>query len=385
MYFTKNDKNANFLLSLPLFNLKKNLTPEHKYNLWLKCLAHLGNPQESLQVIQVVGTNGKGSTSMYLQWFLQEHYAKIGTFTSPATITFYDRIQINNIPITAKKVSTYLKVIKPLIEEYCLNFFSVWTLIAVMYFKENQVNIAIFEAGIGGRIDSTNIFFQNQLAVILTSVSLDHQNILGDTIEKIMLEKLAIIQPVSKLFVITDLIKYQSLVTKYSNDFKFVKKLKLPNNIAQYQSGNLALSFAVAQYLTPIKKINFQRLPSNIIFGRFSKISTKPIIILDGAHNPEAIKVLIAEVKKIKTNFTVLAGFSKNKNIIEMQKLLNKNFTDIHYLNFNFSRSHIFNNQLDYRSILIKNINLQKPLLITGSLYFINEVYLWLKQQKYVK
>ncbi len=381
MKIENNDQNAKFILAVPMFVHQDNSTPEQKYNLWLECLNHFDNPQKKLKVIQVIGTNGKGSTTMYLNWLLQKTYAKVATFTSPATLFFYDRIQINNQMISAEEFGKYLAFIKPVINKYKLNFFKIWTLIALLYFKDNNVNIAIFEAGIGGRIDATNIFFNNQLAVILTSVSLDHQHLLGDTITKIMTEKLAIVHRQNNLFISQKLVKYQPIIKRFSSGFSFVNKVKLPFNIISYQEYNFGLALAVTKAITNNQKINYQDVPQEIIFGRCTTIYNNPQIIIDGAHNIEAITEISNYASTLNKQFNVLAGFSQGKAISTMQKLLNKNFKKVTYVNFAFDKSHVFNNTINYKTEIIKAIKNKTPLLITGSLYFINEVYHWMQEQ----
>ncbi len=381
MKINENDDNAKFILSIPMFISNDSTSPENKYNLWLECLKYFGDPQKKIKVIQVVGTNGKGSTTMYLNWILKKYYAKVATFTSPATMFFYDRIQINNKMISSIKFGQYLEIIKPFINKFKLNFFKIWTLIALFYFRDNNINIAIFEAGIGGRIDATNIFFNTQLAVILTSVSLDHQQLLGNTVEKIMEEKLGIIHRKNNLFVSEKLNKYQTIINSFCDNFELVNKVKLPFKTIPYQENNFALALAAAKVITNQKIINYQDLPKEIIFGRFSQIHNNPKVIIDGAHNIEAINNLISYVKTLNINFNLLVGFSQGKEITKMQRLLNVNFKNVNYVNFKFSRSHIFNNNIDYKIKIMELIKNQKPILITGSLYFIHEVYDWMKEQ----
>ena len=156
-------------------------------------LDHIGNPQDRLKVIHIAGSNGKGSTAAFLSSILQELGNKVGLYTSPHFVRYNERIKINGIEIPDVYVAGFVEKYDKFIEEHKLTFFEVTTAIAFQYFSDENVDYAVVETGLGGRLDATNVL--NPLAVVITSISLEHTHILGDTIEKIAGEKAGIIKP----------------------------------------------------------------------------------------------------------------------------------------------------------------------------------------------
>ncbi len=151
-----------------------------------------GNPQEKLKCIHIGGTNGKGSTSNMLASVMQESGYKVGIFNSPHLIDFTERIKINGKNCDKEFVYHFIQKLKNLPEDIRPSFFEFTTIMAFEYFYQQKVDIAIIEVGLGGRLDSTNII--NPLVSAITNVQLDHQNILGNTIEEIAQEKAGIIK-----------------------------------------------------------------------------------------------------------------------------------------------------------------------------------------------
>jgi dihydrofolate synthase/folylpolyglutamate synthase len=152
----------------------------------------VGNPERSFKSLHIAGTNGKGSSSHFMASILQEHGFRVGLYTSPHLFSFTERIKINGIQVAEEWVANFVSNNLPLIEKVRPSFFE-WTVImAFTYFKEQQVDFAIIETGLGGRLDSTNII--SPLACLITNISFDHQDLLGDTLEKIASEKAGIIK-----------------------------------------------------------------------------------------------------------------------------------------------------------------------------------------------
>ncbi|MCK7522792.1 MAG: Mur ligase family protein [Ignavibacteriales bacterium] len=162
-------------------------------------LNHLGNPQQALKTIHIAGSNGKGSTSSFIASILQEFGFKIGLYTSPHFVKFNERVVINGKQIEDEYVSSFISDNEKYIDEHELTFFEVTTAMAFQYFKDMNTDYCVIETGLGGRLDSTNVL--NPLAVVITSISLEHTNVLGDTIEQIAAEKAAIIKNGSKVFI----------------------------------------------------------------------------------------------------------------------------------------------------------------------------------------
>ena len=164
----------------------------------LKICAKSGDPQNKYPCIQVVGTNGKGSASFWLMRILEAHGLRVGLFTSPHLISLRERIRIGDTPIPETDVERLLRRVKDADSDEEITFFEALTAVAFLWFAEQKPDVVILEAGLGGRLDSTNIV-PSQWA-ILTSVGFDHMEILGDTLEKILVEKLGVWKPEGTLF-----------------------------------------------------------------------------------------------------------------------------------------------------------------------------------------
>src|SRR5208283_2053828 len=163
----------------------------------LRLAALAGNPQEKLRFIHVAGTNGKGSTCAMLESIYRVAGLRTGLFTSPHLVSFRERIQVNRQLISEHEVVRLVEEIQPLLKQFPAGhhptFFEVVTLMALKFFAEQRCDLVIWETGLGGRLDATNIVMP--LASVLTNIALDHQQWLGDTVEKIAAEKAGIIKP----------------------------------------------------------------------------------------------------------------------------------------------------------------------------------------------
>ncbi len=146
-------------------------------------LNHLGNPQQQLKTIHLAGSNGKGSTASFIASILQEFGFEVGLYTSPHFVKLNERIVINGVQIDDEYVSNFISDNDKYIDDHQLTFFEVTTALAFQYFKDKKPDYCVIETGLGGRLDATNVL--NPLATLITSISLEHTNVLGDTIEKI--------------------------------------------------------------------------------------------------------------------------------------------------------------------------------------------------------
>src|SRR5690606_1840165 len=177
---------------LPMFSkvgdsaIKKDLTNT------LKLCKSLGNPEKKFRSVHIAGTNGKGSTSNMLAAILQEAGYKTGLYTSPHLLDFRERIRVNGEMIPQEEVISFVEANKALIESIQPSFFEVTVAMAFHYFAEQQVDIAIIETGLGGRLDSTNVI--HPILSLITNISLDHVHILGNTLDEIAGEKAGIIK-----------------------------------------------------------------------------------------------------------------------------------------------------------------------------------------------
>ena len=158
----------------------------------LSLLKFLENPHKNLKIIHIAGTNGKGSTAATIYNILISSGYKVGLYTSPHLINFNERIRVNGVTITDEEIISFMKHVEPAINEIKSTFFEITTAMAFYHFNNNDVDIAIIETGLGGRLDSTNVI--NPSLTVMTPISLDHRDILGNTIEKIAKEKAGIIK-----------------------------------------------------------------------------------------------------------------------------------------------------------------------------------------------
>lgn len=156
-------------------------------------LKTLDNPHNYFKTIHIAGTNGKGSTTHIIASILQESGLKVACYTSPHYIDFRERIKINGIYISEQFVVDFINKIEPLIDEIKPSFFEITVAMAFQYFKEQKVDVAVVETGLGGRLDSTNII--TPLLSVITNISFDHTNMLGNTLAEIAKEKAGIIKP----------------------------------------------------------------------------------------------------------------------------------------------------------------------------------------------
>jgi len=321
----------------------------------IKICHGLGNPQEKFKTIHVAGTNGKGSVCRFIASILSQNSYNVGIYTSPHLQRFTERIIVNGSEINEEEIIDLVKKIRPIVEKLIKTndtptYFEIVTAMAFLYFKKKKVDYAVIEVGLGGRFDATNII--KPILCIITNISLEHENVLGKKISDIAFEKAGIIK--KNIPVVTyaegaslNTIKKvadenKSVLTVVTNDF-FEKKsgginwqnIKVFGSLKEYdltiqmaggfQAKNLALSIIAIEILQMngvyISDESIKKGVKNTIFpGRMEIISSKPLLMLDGAHNIEGIKELIATIKKdfIYNRVIVIFAALKDKNIKEM-------------------------------------------------------------------
>lgn len=403
-------------------------------------LSLLGNPEKSYPAIHIVGTNGKGSTAAFLTSILSNAGYKVGKYTSPHLVDFSERITINNTKIKEKDIERIAFEISDIIassqhKDRPYTFFEVTTALAFKYFSEKQVDIAVIEAGLGGRLDATNVL--NPIVTIITNIGIEHKDFLGDTIELITKEKAAVIKDSVPVVTCADKIALKIIddVAKNSNtkvfainrDFFYkntsLKKfkycgikndsydLRLKNLVGVNQFENASLALAATEVL--IEKgyeISKQAISCGIENakweGRFEYIRKKPPFIIDGAHNPHGVQSLIKNLQTFHPDvkFVFILNVLKDKDIGEMVKTLepyaekfllvpNKNersHTEQEYKKLYGKRKN-FGFYRDISSvvedILTSKTFCNKPVVFTGSLYGIGEAkeYLTKNHQKIKK
>lgn len=414
--------------------LKFGIKPGLKRMEWL--LEKLNNPERRIRVIHIGGTNGKGSTTAYLRSILNEAGYEVGSFTSPYFERFNERISINGTPIHDEELIQLTNIMKPLCEELdgtdlgCATEFEVITAMAIYYFAfMNRVDIALFEVGLGGRLDSTNVLYP--ILTVITNIGKDHTNILGESYAEIASEKAGIIksgvglisavnQP-EALKVLQDKVKekraslyllgkefhvdkHKSMDTgeafSVETIFQSFDNLKI-SMMGRHQTENAALAVMGAIYLSRLYAFYIKEedirtgLHKAYWPGRFEIVSRKPLLLIDGAHNEEGMEALANELsaryytKKIKVIFAAL----HDKKLDGMIHALDGITNEITFTDFEFPRaakaeelygiSHAKEKKIvrDWQEAItkvIQDLTDEEMLVITGSLYFISQVKPWL-------
>lgn len=232
-----------------LFNLQRlgiKLGLEHTFHL----LDFIGNPQDDLTMIHVAGTNGKGSTCAMIASILHASGKNIGLYTSPHLIKFNERIRINGYPIPDKQIITFMKKVGPFVQENESTFFETTTAMAFDYFKEQKVDVAVIETGLGGRLDSTNVI--KPKVTVISHISMDHMDILGKDIGKIANEKAGIIKNDVPLIIAKQIPKVKNILLKKAKDKRApVTELGPISNISATTSGT-NFQYEDDQYITSL-------------------------------------------------------------------------------------------------------------------------------------
>lgn len=298
-----------------------------------------GNPQEKIKCIHIGGTNGKGSSSNMLASILQDAGYKVGLYNSPHLIDFTERIKVNGKNCGKEFVFNFIQKLKKLPEDIQPSFFEFTTIMAFEYFYQQQVDFAIIEVGLGGRLDSTNII--NPLITAITNVQLDHQNILGDTLEEIAGEKAGIIK--TNVAIISgdenELVKNIIIEKARQQNAPFTDASLLQSDLksdlkGNYQQKNIRVVLAL---LDALKKLNVNVSDQNIeqgllnvhqntgFIGRWFEFSKKPLTVCDTAHNQAGLEQVFSQLNSINRHKHVILGFVNDKKIDEVMNMLPKN------------------------------------------------------------
>ena len=382
------------------------------HTVWL--LKFLKNPQDNFKTIHVAGTNGKGSTAAIINSILIANGYKVGLYTSPHLLNFNERIRVNGVTITDEEIISFMKHVEPAINEIKSTFFEVTTAMAFYHFSNNDVDIAIIETGLGGRLDSTNVV--NPSLTVMTPISLDHRDILGNTIEKIAKEKAGIIKKGVPLITANQVNNVSKILEKRVKKKESVmhicpnpESIKLSSDgtsfevngnnfntslIGKHQAQNATLAIATINlFNSDIPYEIIDKGLRNVNWpGRLQLVSDK--IYYDVAHNEDGIKSVLNNLKRmfptsklygllclkgdkeidciaesIKSQFEMLfVSTSKDGLLMEPERLSR----ELHNLKIdNFPSS-------DISSSISKIKELRKPdgvILIFGSHYIANEIF----------
>ena len=327
-----------------------------------KLLEHLGNPERDLKLIHIAGTNGKGSTTSMITEILMGEGYKVGMYTSPFIEEFEERIQINRNNIPKESLAILMDEIKVAVDkviEAGYNHpteFEIITVLMLLYFKKENIDFGVIEVGLGGTLDSTNVI--KPIIQVITSISFDHTNLLGNTLEKIAREKAGIIKKgiptviypqqeevlkviKNKCFVMdselyianNENLKFKNIVNldkpyqllKYNNEIDILLPL-----LGEHQIINLSVAMQAIEVLNnkniiDISIANIVKSIKNVSWkGRLEVLSNNPYVVIDGAHNIQGIKTLSRNIKKYfkYENLYLILGILADKDVEEMIKII---------------------------------------------------------------
>lgn len=344
MNFSTKDEMLSHLYSLPHLHPKNDLT-------YIKKVLHqLGDPQKLVKIVHVTGTNGKGSTSYYLNSLLKKAGMKTGLFVSPYIKEFNERIQINgeNIPdqaliALANQVEVAIGELRKIDPEFSLVTFEYEVALAFLYFAQSKCDYAVIEVGIGGMHDKTNVV--DPEVSVITTIGLDHEQIIGPTLADIAHEKSGIIKhhrPVVlgkipnsvKEIIAEKVIKEKTIAYELGKDFDVALTTEI-----NYSFGETKLDFTLRPVVeaydigiavTAFRLLNIplteakirEAIDTTVIPGRYQIISQKPLIILDGAHNVQAMKNMLQFIHQYKVNtntkIKILVTMMKDKDLDDL-------------------------------------------------------------------
>lgn len=327
----------------------------------LRLMAHVGNPHEHLRAIHVAGTNGKGSTSHLIAAVLQAAGYKVGLFTSPHLISLTERIRINGQPIPEAEVADFIEQNRAFLDEVQPSFFETMTALAFAYFVKEQVDIAVVEVGLGGRLDSTNVL--TPLLSVITNIGFDHTEFLGNTLPKIAREKAGIIKPnipvvigethpqtmnvfldrARECGIIGDGLETTDCRIWFADQCGYMRSRRLreaPDCELKglYQEKNLQTAFVALQVLRNyvitglrdygITKEAIREGFSHVcsltgLRGRWEILSMKPLIICDTGHNSHGLQYVAKQLKELTNpHIWIIFGMVKDKDTDVVMRLL---------------------------------------------------------------
>ncbi|MGL5277157.1 bifunctional folylpolyglutamate synthase/dihydrofolate synthase [Myroides sp.] len=306
----------------------------------IKLVNHLNNPQDSLKTIHIAGTNGKGSTSSMIASILQEAGYKVGLYTSPHLKDFRERIKINGQEITESFVVDFIARNKPFFEENSLSFFEMTVGMCFEYFKQEAVDVAVIEVGMGGRLDATNII--NPLLSVITNIGKDHTAFLGDTLEAIAGEKAGIIkrgvpvvigeynestQPVfiakakemsADIYFAQDTYKENTLVSDLKGDYQKSNIRTVRQAIELLRNSIVISEKAEVEGLLHV-------VENTKLLGRWQVLGENPKVVTDTAHNSHGLTIVMNQLKHEKyQNLHIVFGVVNDKDLDSILPLLPK-------------------------------------------------------------
>ncbi len=373
-----------------------------------KACEFIGNPQKHYPAILVGGTNGKGSTCAFTERILREHGYKTGWFVSPHLIRENERWRINGKEIDEERLRYYVKELKAVFERFELTYFEAATLIAVKFFEDEKVDVGVFEVGMGGRWDATKVVNANVIGI--TNVERDHTKWLGDTVEKIALEKLQLYREGRPLILGTA--RYP-LFTKAVElglknlfvagiDYEYFGKVEASKTILEsfssekfsvrgaelslwgkWQIDNASTAIALSSLFTKLEESKVKKALSLTVWeGRMEVLREKPLLMIDASHNPYAVVKVIKEVKKYFPSVKLAFSSLKGKEWELSLKLIRNYFKEVYILPIEYYRAEDVKNLITFSEEIGLNakvfepeelINKKEDILVIGSIYLISD------------
>lgn len=418
MRFRSTESIREYLESIPKFQSKGSSAAKFDLSRFRNFCDALGSPQEEFDSIHVGGTNGKGSTCNILASVLQNGGYKVGVYTSPHIIAFNERFRVNEDTISDDELLLFFNTCIDDIEEYALTYFEISTALAFWWFARSKVEIACIEVGLGGRLDATNII--NPEVGVITSISLDHTDILGDNITEITREKAGILKegipvvigdlPIKARNEIIDIAEQKkcSLYTIDDLEAEFIKPgcYRLTNNgrtidvssnlTSPIQAKNIAMAWQVCSVIGDKYVITEDDFISGLKrvytgFGRFERLIDDKKWYFDGGHNLEAVKALKESIKTVGNieNATLVLSLMSDKIRKEvMTEFLE--FKNIYYYDLSLERTATFDDIKQWlpkatpfpasdedRKKLMQDDFDSELVIFSGSFYFYETVRDW--------
>lgn len=418
MKFTNVDQVIKRIYSLP------KLHPKNDLSYIRRILKQLNNPQDSVKTIHVTGTNGKGSTSYYLSNLLQKAGQKTGLFVSPYIYEFNERIQLNGKNIsnndlikTANEIEMAIEILKKDDPDFSLVTFEYEVALAFQFFAQENCDYAVIEVGIGGEHDKTNVIIPE--VSVITTIGLDHEKIIGPTLKDIAKEKSGIIKsnkPVVLGNVPQNVLEILLNKAQSENSKSFLLgrdfQIKIMPDVIEYQDSKTIYNFAlrplveaydigVAVQVIQLLQLDLDRkkieeaINETRIPGRYDVIQTSPEIIVDGAHNLQAMENLLNLVrKKKKGQIYVLLGMMKDKDLGPVTKLFKDEKVTLTRIDYpRAARLEDFpkeaQKEFEYKenfeeayTSLKNKLQADDMLLVTGSFYLVGAILNYCKRGK---
>ena len=414
--------------------LKKSESIPRKHGLYRMeaILEALGNPERELKSIHIAGTNGKGSTAAMVTAFAKAHGLRVGTFTSPHMDSIRERIQLDGVPLEEEPFWQAASVVREvescLFEEWgAFNYFEILTAMMFVVFQQEAVDLAIIEVGIGGLLDNTNV--GHPLVSVITTIGLDHQDLLGSTLEEITAQKAGIIKsgqqvvvgPVTRecMDVIREIASEKGATVQAFDEEFFLIEESYQDSLQTIPLKQLALkgafqkenaTVAIRAFCSWMEATGRSLQPEFIEAvlrvvswpGRMEVLQETPLVIIDGAHNLPAIERLVQNMTaRVGKEQTLLFSALTRKDSQQMLARLQEALPDVNIILTSFHPSkgrsiarsdveaYLDSPQISYEERFEDVIDRfasstddESELWVTGSLYFIAEVRHWWKNRK---